>query len=302
MQGCRNCGAQDMKDLGFVGEVAPFFLKRVLNLELKTSQSRHPLRLLTRRMLVLPQRLFSKVFGCSAYVEMQICLSCSFIQTKHAFSEEAINRLYFDYRSTTYNAERIQYEPTYAALANDVGAGDQEIRARVDGLTTFLADKIDHDGDFSMLDFGGADGRFLPKIDGKKYVLEISNISPLEGVVRIQSEAELGTYSYVQVAHVFEHVPEPLALLRHISSFVKPSGYVYIEVPQELTDAQLEELKKASAPRGLTVHEHINSYCSSSVAHLVEAAGLNSMSIKAMQTDLGWVKSTIIRALCQKPA
>ena len=300
MPDCRNCGSQNLKELGFIGEVAPFFLKRVLNVEVRTSQARHPLRLLARRLGALPQRLFARVYGSSAYVEMQICLDCSFIQTKHPFPDDDLGRLYSDYRSSTYNEERIRYEPTYAALAKDVGACDQEVHTRVGGLTAWLADKGDSKNDFSMLDFGGSDGRFLPKLHGRKYVFEISDISPLEGIVRIPNEAELATYSYVQIAHVLEHVPEPLALLKRVSSFVKPSGYLYIEVPQELTDAEIAELRNSPARRGLTVHEHINWFCPLSVARLVQAARLNLISMQPTQVDLGWIAGTIIRALCQR--
>lgn len=299
MQYCRNCGSGKLKELGFVGEVAPFFLKRVLNMEVRASQARHPLRLLARRLCALPQRLFARVYGCSAYVEMQICLNCSFIGAKYAFSDDAIGRLYSDYRSSTYNEERIRYEPTYAALAKDVGACDQEVKTRVGGLTAWLVDKIDCKSDFSMLDFGGSDGRFLPKLDGRKYVFEISDISPLEGIVRIPRENELTTYSYVQIAHVLEHVPEPLALLKRVSSFVKPSGYLYIEVPQELTDAEIAELKIGPARHGLTIHEHINTFCRSSITCLVEAACLDLISIQSTPVDLGWATSTLIRALCR---
>ena len=98
---------------------------------------------------------------------MQICLDCSFVGTKHAFSDQAIGRLYSDYRTAAYNQERIRYEPTYAALANHVGASDQEVHTRVNGLTAWLADKIQSKNDFSMLDYGGSDGRFLPRIPGK---------------------------------------------------------------------------------------------------------------------------------------
>ena len=299
MQDCRNCGSRKLKELGFIGEVAPFFLKRVLNMEVRTSQARHPLRLLARRLCAFPQRLFARVYGCSAYVEMQICLDCSFVGTKHAFSDDALGRLYSDYRSATYNEERISYEPTYAALAKDVGVKDQEIQTRVGGLTAWLADKIDRENDFSMLDFGGSDGRFLPRLQGRKYVFEISDISPVEGIVRIPNEADLATYSYVQIAHVLEHVPEPLVLLKRVSSFVKPSGYLYIEVPQELTDAEFAELKSGTAPRGLAIHEHINLFCIPAVTCLVKAARLNLISIQSAQVDLGWITGTIIRALCQ---
>ena len=98
MDTCRNCGSSHLKDLGFVGEVAPFFLKRVLNMEVRTARAVHPLRLLARRLCALPQRLFERVYGSSAYVEMQICLDCSFVQTKHAFPDERAGRMRVELR------------------------------------------------------------------------------------------------------------------------------------------------------------------------------------------------------------
>ena len=62
------------------------------------------------------------------------------------------------------------------------------------GLTAWLADKIDPANDFTMLDFRGSDGFFLPSLDGKRFVFEISNVSPREGIVRIAREADLETY------------------------------------------------------------------------------------------------------------
>jgi hypothetical protein len=41
---CRNCASQVTRDLGFIGEIAPFFLKRVLNLEYNLAPSGHPLK------------------------------------------------------------------------------------------------------------------------------------------------------------------------------------------------------------------------------------------------------------------
>jgi Methyltransferase domain len=297
---CRNCGSRDLRELGFIGAVAPFFLKRALNLEVKTAMARNPLRLLARRLCVLPKRFLDRVYGTSVFVEMQICLSCSFVQVKHPFSDEALLRLYADYRSSAYNEERIRYEPSYAAICSYVGIGDKEIESRVGGLTAWLEGKIECGKRFSMLDFGGSDGRFLPKLDGNKYVFEISDVSPQPGIIRINNEADLETYSYVQIAHVLEHVSEPLDLLKRASRFVAPAGYLYIEVPQELTDAQLAELKSGPVQIGLGVHEHINVYCKSAVTRLVEAAALEPISIETVPIDLGWVKGTVIRALCRK--
>lgn len=302
MRKCRNCGSEHLRELGFIGEVAPFFLKRVLNMELRTSLSRHPLRIFARRLCAIPQRLLEMVYGSSTFVEMQICLDCSFIQTRHAFRDEDLARLYADYRTPSYNEERIHYEPTYAPLAEFVGKGDKEVECRVAGLTEWLADKIHPEEGFAMLDFGGSDGRFLPRIEGKKFVYEISNCQPLPGITRIADEKDLGTYPYVQIAHVLEHVPEPQSLLKRVSQFVQPSGYLYIEVPQDLSDSDIEGLKTGPVRRGLAVHEHVNVYCPSSIRKLVEASGLTPVSIETTPIDLGWITGTNVRALCRKLA
>ncbi|HVM94173.1 MAG TPA: class I SAM-dependent methyltransferase [Terriglobales bacterium] len=297
---CRNCGSLRLKDLGFIGEVAPFFLKRVLNMEIRTAQARHPLRRLARLICALPQRFFAKVYGSSAYVEMQICLDCSFVATKHPFCDEAIGRLYSDYRSAAYNQERVRYEPSYASVADHIGSCEKETRSRVGGLTAWLAGKIKCESDFSMLDYGGSDGRFLPTIQGRKYVYEISDIPSLREIVKVTAEADLTTYSFVQVAHLLEHVPHPLSLLKHISTFMSPSGYLYIEVPQELTDVELADLKNGTKAHGLAVHEHINAYSIQAVRCLVQAARLSLMAIEPVHVDLGWTTGTNIRALCQR--
>lgn len=298
---CRNCGSVDVKELGFIGEVAPFFLKRVLNAEIRASISRHPLRLLARRVCSLPNLLFEKVYGSRAFVEMHFCRACTFIQVKHPFRDEDLGRLYADYRTSSYNEERIRYEPTYAALANDVGKAEKEMACRVDGLTAWLQGKIEPAGNFSMLDFGGSDGRFLPRMNGNKYVYEISNTQPMPGIVRIAAEADLATYSYIQIAHVLEHVSEPLKLLEHVARFMKPDGYLYIEVPQDLSDEDLAGFRNGSSSRqGLPVHEHINMYCASSIKSLVEAAGLIPLHVETTPIDLGWITGTNIRALCTR--
>ena len=88
----------------------------------------------------------------------------------------------------------------------------------------------------------------------------MSDVSPVPGVVRLSDEAALGTYSYVQITHVLEHVPEPLALLKRVACLVKPSGYLYVEVPQDLSDAEIADLKNGVVRHGLPIHEHINMY------------------------------------------
>jgi Methyltransferase domain len=296
---CRNCGGEKTKDLGFVGEVAPFFLKRVLNLEYGLAPSERSIKRALRKIGTL-SKIFQKIYAKSVLVEMQICERCSFVQTKTPFQDEAIGNLYADYRSDSYNQERIRYEPEYAPIAAHVGSGIQEVQTRRVGLTRWLKGKLNPETGFSMLDYGGANGVFLPELPGSKYVFDISDIAPADGVTRIKSESELVSYSYIQLAHVLEHVPFPLALTKKAASFLEDSGCLYIEVPRELDDSVRMRLERGDATIHLPIHEHINQYNVSSVTELLRSAGLASVVVQSEIVDLGWCEATIIRALGRK--
>lgn len=296
---CRNCGETErLVELGFIGQVAPFFLKRVFGVRLGKVRSVSPLKQMVRRLTAIPQAMLDRVNSPTALVEIQLCESCSFVQTKLPFHEDAINRLYLDYREDSYNRERTEFEPWYEALVPQVGHGAVELETRVSAATNFIKKNVPIGEDFTILDFGGSDGKFMPRVDGKKFVFEISNVQPIEGVTRIHSEAELGTYSLVQLAHVIEHVVEPLGLVTYVATKVAPGGYMYVETPQEIPDQDRAQLKLGN--RMVGIHEHINSYCMASVTKLIENAGLKVVAIEVTPVDVGWAKSVHIRALGQK--
>lgn len=296
---CRNCGARETKDLGFIGEVAPFFLKRVLNLEYGLAPTGHPVKRFLRKMGLF-SKIFQKIYGKSALLEIEICRSCSFIQTTLPFPDEAIARLYTDYRSDSYNRERIRYEPEYAAIASQAGSCIQEIQARTDGLTRWLSSKLNVEFNFSMLDYGGADGKFLPNLPGEKYVFDISDIAPAEGVVGIRDASRLGSYSYIQLAHVLEHVSYPLSLTKKAVSFLRDSGYLYVEVPIEISDETIARLANGDKAIRLEIHEHINRYSAKSVTELLQSTDLSLIAVETEEVNLGWNKATIVRALGRK--
>lgn len=300
MSRCRNCGNAELQDLGFIGQLAPFFLKRVFAARIGPSFSPHPLKRFIQRASALPQALLHRVSQPFVFVEMQLCEDCSFLQTRQPFQEEAINRLYVDYRADTYNRERIEYEPSYAAVVEQVGQDEREQKVRVTAATKFLKTYIQPGPDFTILDYGGADGKFLPDLPGRKFVFEISNIEPIAGVTRVHTEAEMGTYSLVQLTHVIEHVVQPLELVKFVANKVAPGGYLYLETPQELTDEIRAQLKSATAALNISIHEHINSYSVKAVSRLMESAGLRLVAIEATEVDVGWATAVHIRALGQR--
>src|SRR5258708_37911339 len=89
MNHCRNCGGSALHELGFVGELAPFFLKRVHRVELVTRISPDPLKRLIQKLTKPVQPLISRIHPVVAAVELQSCLSCSFVQTRFLFLKKA---------------------------------------------------------------------------------------------------------------------------------------------------------------------------------------------------------------------
>jgi Methyltransferase domain len=301
MSVCRNCGGSEVLDLGPIGKVLPFFLKRALGMELRFPRSPKATKQKIRDLIAIPWGLLSRVTSQFAFVEMQLCKCCSFIQTSVPFPEDDLKRLYADYRSPKYNQERIHYEPDFATIAAAVGYDPVEIRARTAALNAFLHQHLPVEGALTILDYGGSDGRFIPDIPGSKFVYDISNVAPLPGVTRIQGESELSTYSLVLLSHVTEHVTHPLNLVRKLSEYVQPGGHLYIETPQETSEEQRSELRNGVARFDLGIHEHINYYCVPAVAALLEAAGFAVVATESTHVDAGWAKATHIRALGRKP-
>jgi hypothetical protein len=244
-----------------------------------------------RDLVTLFTSLFSRLTTPFAFVEMQLCTHCFFIQTKIPFHDDDIMRLYCDYRSPAYNRERIHYEPEYAEVAPAIGQDDREVSTRRSALSTFLHKGLQTSNPLTMIDYGGSDGRFIPDIPGSKSVYEISNVDPIPGVTRIKSELELGTYSIVLFAHVTEYVTHPLNLVRKLIAYVEPGGYLYIETPQEISDQQGSELQHSALRLDIGIHEHSNYYCVPAVAALFGAAGFTVVAMESAPFWLGEVRA-----------
>lgn len=302
MSECRNCRSVELQDLGPVGKVNPFFLKRAMGMEIRSPRTPNALKRKIRDLVQIPISLLSRLTAQFAFVDMQVCRSCSFIQTAIPFYDDQISRLYMDYRSASYNQQRIQYEPEYVSIAAAVGYDPIEIRTRTAALTTFLNRHLQTANIRTVLDYGGSDGRFIPDIPGSKFVYEISNVDPIPGVTKIESEPEPNSYSIVLLAHVTEHVTHPLKLVRQLRDYVAPGGYLYIETPQEISDQQRAELQNGIARFDITIHEHINSYCLPAVSALLEAGDFEIVATESAAVDIGWIQGTHLRALGRKAA
>ncbi len=297
---CRNCGSLELQDLGFIGTLAPFFLRRVLNAELVTRKSNAPRKRTIQRVTTFAQQILARIHPPAVAVELQSCIVCSFVQTKAPFHDEDISRLYADYRSETYNRERTRYEPTYAGIADQIGGHTENGLPRTEALAVWLNPKVTLNG-VAILDYGGADGKFLPDLPCQKFVYEISDIPPAPGVTRIADEAGLQTYAYVQLSHVLEHVTHPLQMARHVASLVQPGGHLLIEVPQDTDPETLQKFQSGWTDHNITIHEHINLYSSLAVQKLLEAIGLEVVALDAIPVTTPLAKQFFIRGLARRP-
>lgn len=289
-----------MRELGFAGAIAPFFLKRVFHAELLPRRAVKSAKRLIQFLTDPLRRVLSKIHGPQVVVELQCCNSCSFVQTKFPFADDAIGRLYADYRSDSYNRERSRFEPDYLRVQSQVGGYTENGLERIDALTGWLTAKASL-SPATLLDYGGADGRFLPLLSGKKFVFEVSDVAPADGVSRVADESMLTTYDYVQIAHVLEHVTHPLHLAQRVASFVSPGGYLLIEVPQDVDLATMEAMRSGSWRGRIMIHEHINLYNALAVEKLIAAIGLEPVAVEAVPIIGPLTRQFFIRGLARKP-
>jgi hypothetical protein len=215
-----------------------------------------------RESLVLFPKASQKIYAKSLLAEMEICERYSFIQCRKHFPEDAAacTRLCSD----SYNQERIQYEPEYSSIAPHVGVCKQEVQTRKIGLAPWLRGKVNPETGFPRSTMAAPMEYFLPDLPGRKYVFDISDIALADGITRVKSESELG-YPYIQLRTVLIMSHFHWLWPKKAASFLDDSGHLCIEVPQELCDEVRAQLASRGKNIRLTIHEHINQYCLSSV-------------------------------------
>jgi 2-polyprenyl-3-methyl-5-hydroxy-6-metoxy-1,4-benzoquinol methylase len=88
-------------------------------------------------------------------------------------------------------------------------------------------------------------------------------------------------FHFVNAEQVFEHVPEPLALLRKLGTALEPGGVVKISVPSgEHVDAQIRTLNSGRCKRGFKSMaaveplEHVNCFTRRSIEVMAARAGM----------------------------
>lgn len=301
---CRNCNSSAIIRIENGGVVSPFFAYRVWGIR---SIGHDPMarkeRVINALSLGLLETTMSKA---SMYADTVICKDCSFYSVWQEIPDDALAGLYRDYRSDTYNRDRDFYEPGFTQKVGIFVGKSGEASNRVAALEGYFkglqaVGRFRRENIKNALDWGGADGRFLPDLGARceKYVLEVSDTVPIKGVSRLDELDESQRFDYIQVAHVLEHLSNPHKFLAGPISHLSERGYLYLEVPLEVTPATLVEdviAKKIN----LCIHEHLNKYTEKSLCGLADSHNLRILDVATEDVDFFWYKGTVVRLLAQK--
>ena len=303
MAACRNCGSNNILRIKNGAYLAPFFAERVFGIRIETKRG---------KKLKLIDSIVFKLTGLalqgstSLTTDSIICKNCTFLSTYQEISEELLTSLYVDYRTSTYNQDRDRHEPGYAqTIAPHVGSLLEAVKRNL-SLNLYFKD-LENKGLLTLanykkiLDWGGADGRFLPDlpIAAEKYVFEVSDCSPVPGVERIEATPDRPVFDYIQIAHVLEHISNPASFIKKPLANLAPGGILYLEVPMEVDPSCfLEQVETHKFP--FFVHEHINKYTPKSLENLALSNGLKVLDTRLDIVELAYAKVDIIRLVATK--
>lgn len=240
---------------------------------------------------------------------MLYCHDCHSATPAHDFSFEELCGLYDGYRQEKYNADRISVESSYADLAALVGSDPRELAGRNAAADAFFNKYEDVLGSGKMLDYGGSDGRFLTPSCLARYelidIFEPSSVPLHPSIpphkVRHVAEPAPASYRFVSCMHVLEHVGDPRSFVEALVSYLEPGGVLYIETPQEMTDAMRQDFDAKAIDTPVCIHEHLNKFYAGAVSKLISS--LPSLELIAESQDdvsCGWCRFVAIRVLARK--
>ena len=207
------------------------------------------------------------------------CKDCDFYYSEFRPTPEQMERIYIGYRNEEYQKQRQSFEPGYTVEFNASLGGEVEARDRKDGIFAMVNKYCPPEEITYILDYGGDHGQFFPEQyeHAQRYVYDISDMELVQGVNRLTSIDELGSYQWnlILCCHVLEHLSYPREEVKKIFGIMPVGGFLYVEVPYE--DYFFPYLEKNEA---VPVHEHINFFNEKSLYAL-----FNALSIAVLEVE-----------------
>jgi 2-polyprenyl-3-methyl-5-hydroxy-6-metoxy-1,4-benzoquinol methylase len=186
---------------------------------------------------------------------------------------------------------------------NLVGKSEDEIRNRLDNVGSLISKYTKLESIETVLDWGGGEGKFIPRElrDKKVSILDVSNEKLAEPTfIRIEQPATNQKFDFIQVCHVLEHVSSPHEFLKNTLPYLNRGGYLYLEVPQDRTEEDIQQFIKSDSAAIHKIHEHLNLYSVQSIKALANSLELKELVVEKKEFNLGREKVTIVSGLFMK--
>jgi 2-polyprenyl-3-methyl-5-hydroxy-6-metoxy-1,4-benzoquinol methylase len=207
--------------------------------------------------------------------EIARCLGCGFAWQTHVVGDECAGLLYSKWISSEESLDKKRFGDVslfekYASEAREIAS---------------LVGKRPHETD--VLDFGMGWGywcrmaaAFGYRTFGYEYSKERREHARTLGVSVLDSVAEIGSmrFDFINAEQVFEHVVDPVNVLRSLVRSLRPGGSMRIAVPN--ADGPLSRLERGPAlppEKALQPLEHINCFTRRTLEALGVAAGLTCL-------------------------
>jgi SAM-dependent methyltransferase len=219
------------------------------------------------------------------------CETCDLVFSQIRFEGDEMEKIYKEYRKSTYAELRNIFEPGYFKLNEDIGKSLTEIANRQMAMVDFLSSEIDVRAINSVLDHGGDAGQHIPYIfkNAEKFVYEVSGVEPVEDVKSVTDLKDMQSVDLIMNCNVIEHIPYPRNLVHEIKHLCHKDTVLFIDVPSE---------RKAEKDFPTYFHEHINYFNEKSIRTLLQCEGFQVSKVKTYSIDFGWcqAKSTYVIA------
>ncbi len=185
------------------------------------------------------------------------------------------------------------------------GIAERRPEVRVSGLSdlahkaedAMLVRLLQPEGRPRVFDYGMGEGHWI--VMARAYGAEAwgSDVDPRAETVAAESGVrfvadpatlEDGYFDFINADQVFEHLPDPLGVVRVLAAKLRPRGYLKISTPADLKiEAKLERLRGGGYAldafqrefHALSPLSHINLFTARSLRALATAAGLESVRI-----------------------
>ena len=169
------------------------------------------------------------------------CSNCGLHFFSKSFSKSQLAKMYSHYRDQEYQKNRQRYEPWYTKKFNSAIGNDEKIialrRENLLNLVNFAVAEKKINPPQVLVDWGGDRGQFIPPFPSltKKFVYEVSDALPVEGVERIKSvnEVKLVEPDFLMLCHVLEHDHLARETLALISNLMLRESVLYLEIPDD---------------------------------------------------------------------